>query len=996
MRHHRAVKAFSVGTALLGIGVMVTAVIHTQQGNLEIQLIFSYLIWLLYVSFSMMVMFTSLKKRIRFQLFCGFCSLLFLVTFVALGQREVDTDDSLAVANRVLTAVSTISMTVLSLLVVQFRHKQMKVNLEVAAGKYLRLSPQPQNVKTHVFWNRFPAHYFVREGVRPDVHMTYELHSTALQQQIGAFLPADEPALQMFQKEIQNSWPGIGVAQANLEVDTTMQVEWLDLELKEDDKFPLYVEAERLRFKQASPDKLSGLLSAIQIEDGEGVVGIQLLLRIAPNHVVESWRSRVNQLEVQLSQRGSKTVGNIDGTSRQSTTFGPQNIVQLQQELQALKPRIGLDDTYYEVVIRIWAGHPDAKRVSFLKGKAVKIVCAQMAGMNKLQPSHRKGADWRTIIERPFLDRGGFIMTGRELEATFHMPTVETACQHPLLKINRSGSLPPQAAVIVHDRAQIAGYIAGQPANVPSVRVYGRYQRGSESLFIGHAYKHTHDHLLVTGATGSGKSVLAQNVIFQDWLGRNSVLVIDPHGTLISDVLSQIPLELEDKVLILDPQSQTPFKYNICQIGKAFGIDRTVDNLMEAMKVAMGVSWESSVGMQQILRNAFILGLASDPDCDMVHVLAMLDPQKRAKALKTVKKTAVGTVKMAVTFWEAQFPTWEKNAQSRAVGAAERRISVFVQSAAIRRTLGSRGESIDLENAINSGQLILAPMANLGEETKRLWSAILVREVINILMRREETYYCSTTLLFDEMKSSIGTLGGYVQTIVEELRKYKASGAFFAQSFSQLPDDVVAALKVNCRTQVILSTGADDAKIGADILGEVRPSDIQNLPAYHAYAKVSVGGAQEKPCLIELLPPKQREVNPQRLKIDTVTPNGVYEPQTKQLSVLTIEATDYEIVAYLNRVGGSPKNHHASLLFLKNLSVARVENLLWIQKNTMAWMCRCIRENPGLLPKEKRIRLITKSKIGTPWWWSDYLFEKPQSNKITNANTASDSVDIFA
>ncbi len=976
MRHYKTAKIFLIGTIVLALGMVITTVILIQQGAGTSAAIISHSGWTLFIIAAIVGVTMPMEKKGRVQIIGGLTILLFFGVLATVSQQMVDADDGLANANRVLTAVSTLSMGILTWLWIRYRYAQQQVNTKMVQGVYLRIKPQPDHVKTNDFWTRFPTNYFVREGVRPDNHLTFELTGTSLQQEIGMYLPPEPPVREMLLKELQASWPGIQVEVVKQEAfNETYPIKWVDLELKLNDKFPLFYEAEGNRGREYRVDRLEGLLKAIQLEDSRAQVGIQMLVRVAPEHVAQGWRDRVNRIEIQLSQRGSKTVGNLEGTSRQTTTFGPQNIVQLQQEQNALKARIALDNAYYETIIRIWVSHPKISEVDQLQKKVASMVIAQLAGMNKLQLSRRKGTDWQTVAQRPYSDRGGIIMTGRELEATFHMPTAETAAQNPLLETNRAMSLPPQPGVIVSNPNHVAGYITGKGRAAPVARVYGRYQQGAERIYIGHSFKQTHAHLFATGATGAGKSVLAQNIIFQDWLGGNSVLVVDPHGALIEDVLAQTPLEMEEKVIILDPESQNPFKYNICQIGKEFGTDRTVEVLMEAMQVAMGVSWESSVGMQQILRNAFILALASDLECDMVHVYGMLDPVKRTAALKRVKKTAVGSVRLAVEFWEEKFPSWDKPAKSRAVGAAERRLGVFVQSAVIRRTLGSRGASVNLEKAINEGCLILAPMGNLSEETKRLWAAILVREVTHILRKRGSGRYCTTTLVFDEMKSTIGTLGGYVQQIVEELRKYKASGAFFAQSFSQLPQDVVLALKANCRTQIVMSTGADDAKIASEVLGSVQASDIQNLPAYHAYAKIYAGGTQEKPCLIKMLPIKQREGNPMRRDMELRPPRGVYHPGTAQIAELSQSATDYEIAAYLSQQGGHPEKYQQVILFLKKSIPSRVERLLRIQKDTLTWMSRCMQENPGLLSKKSRIRLRVNAAIGTPWWWSDYLFE---------------------
>src|SRR5260370_39728340 len=71
--------------------------------------------------------------------------------------------------------------------------------------------------------------------------------------------------------------------------------------------------------------------------------------------------------------------------------------------------------------------------------------------------------------------------------------------------------------------------------------------------------------LYIIGIQGTGKSGLIENLIMQDIDQQIGVCVLDPHGTLIDDVIARLPGKAEeDKVIFLDLAAyKHPFDLNI-------------------------------------------------------------------------------------------------------------------------------------------------------------------------------------------------------------------------------------------------------------------------------------------------------------------------------------------------------------------------------------------------------------------------------------------------
>jgi Replication-relaxation/Helicase HerA, central domain len=65
-------------------------------------------------------------------------------------------------------------------------------------------------------------------------------------------------------------------------------------------------------------------------------------------------------------------------------------------------------------------------------------------------------------------------------------------------------------------------------------------------------------HVQVIGSTGSGKSTLLAHMILDDVTARRGVLVIDPKGDLVVDLLTRLPADAGKRVVLFDPDDHGP------------------------------------------------------------------------------------------------------------------------------------------------------------------------------------------------------------------------------------------------------------------------------------------------------------------------------------------------------------------------------------------------------------------------------------------------------
>jgi DNA helicase HerA-like ATPase len=71
-------------------------------------------------------------------------------------------------------------------------------------------------------------------------------------------------------------------------------------------------------------------------------------------------------------------------------------------------------------------------------------------------------------------------------------------------------------------------------------------------------------HAHVVGATGSGKSTLLANLALADMAAGRGVVVIDPKGDLVDDLLARLPEQALGRLVLIDPkETEAPPALNV-------------------------------------------------------------------------------------------------------------------------------------------------------------------------------------------------------------------------------------------------------------------------------------------------------------------------------------------------------------------------------------------------------------------------------------------------
>jgi len=377
-------------------------------------------------------------------------------------------------------------------------------------------------------------------------------------------------------------------------------------------------------------------------------------------------------------------------------------------------------------------------------------------------------------------------------------------------------------------------------------------------------------HMAIFGKSGVGKTTLMRNMVFADLHNGNGLTVIDPHGSLIQDLLEVIPRERTNDVIYIEPSHPERL------IG--LNVLESVDRSQRSLVVSSLIS---------ILRNLWPLNWGPRSEWILEHVIYALLEQPHPVTLAAVPKLLTDTrfrrrivanvsdpaVRAFFDFFEAQ----NDRLREESIAPLLNKVSKFITNPLLRSVLGQPTSSFDFRWAADNRKILLCNLSKgaLGEDVSSLLGSLIVTKLSLAALSREDVPERSRVphcLYIDEVQNF--SKGMALPVILAEARKYALSLTLATQTLSQLPEDSLAAVLGNCATILSFRVSGEDAKTlvrefaasgeGPRLTDQMNDlilpvSELQNLPDYKLYARTLSEGQPQEPFLIESFAPLRAE-----------------------------------------------------------------------------------------------------------------------------------------
>lgn len=440
-----------------------------------------------------------------------------------------------------------------------------------------------------------------------------------------------------------------------------------------------------------------------------------------------------------------------------------------------------------------------------------------------------------TFVNRVFDESQSYVLNVEELGSLYHMPSqkVET----PNINWSYSRKSEPPAGLPVEN----CTYIGETVYRDKKVR-FG-LAHGDDRL----------RHMYVIGKSGTGKSTLFETMIAQDMANGFGVGVLDPHGETIEHILDRIPSNRVDDVIYFDPSdSEMPVGLNLLEMDDPSEKNLMASALVSAIKHHFDYSWGPRL---EYLLNYAILTLLEVQGTTMLGITRLLeDDNYRKFILHHVKDPVV------LKFWDTEFKNMKNNPKliSEAVAPIQNKVNRFLASSTIRNILGQRKSTIDIDDAMNNGKILLMNLSKgkIGEDNANLLGALLVSRIqffalqrAKIPAQKRRPFY----LYVDEFQNFAT---GSFESILSESRKYGLGLYLTHQYTAQLSEELLSAVLGNVGTIAAFALGTPDAKA---LAGEFAPyftdTDIISLERFHVYMKLMMNGMTSLPFSAKILRP---------------------------------------------------------------------------------------------------------------------------------------------
>ncbi|MEK7126809.1 MAG: DUF87 domain-containing protein, partial [Patescibacteria group bacterium] len=362
-------------------------------------------------------------------------------------------------------------------------------------------------------------------------------------------------------------------------------------------------------------------------------------------------------------------------------------------------------------------------------------------------------------------------------------------------------------------------------------------------------------HFYVIGQTGTGKSSIFQVMIRQDLKNNEGLCVIDPHGSLIEDILPFIPRHRADDVIYFDPSDlERPLGINLLE-GDTWEEKEMV--ALDAMNIMIKLFDEEVFGprIQDYFRNG-CLTLMSDPaGAALTDIVRLFTDDDFAK----VKRAHV-TNPIVASFWDHQMAKTGAREKQEMIPYFAAKFGQFVTNTMMRNIIGQTKSAFDFGKVMQEGKILLMNLSKgaVGEVNSKLLGLIIVQKLQMAALKRakmEKKERKDFFLYIDEFQNYVTES---IEVVLSEARKYRLGLNIAHQYLGQLEGStgvssqkkvtIKDAIFGNVGSMMCYKIGAQDAEHMAKEMAPVfSDQDLINIDKYKAVMKLSIDTQPSRP-----------------------------------------------------------------------------------------------------------------------------------------------------
>jgi hypothetical protein len=411
--------------------------------------------------------------------------------------------------------------------------------------------------------------------------------------------------------------------------------------------------------------------------------------------------------------------------------------------------------------------------------------------------------------------------------------------------------------------------LTGERDNRVQVGVAGGYGN-SHPIFVGRADRAYH--LYITGKTGTGKSTLLHHLIHQDIVDGQGVVVLDPHGKLVDDILTtSIPgYRAQDVVLLECGRGDYPVPLNPLRVPAGVSWDEAYTLVYWLVRKIYAAIWRE--GRMNTVFQQLIQALLCDPQATFLDIQRLLlDTAYRGRLLTRLKQQERwGYAQQHFWDWYLRHPP---SAQMDIADPIIARMGAFLGTQTlVNMTCHPYG--LPFKQLIAERKVVLINLSGSGimTETGNIGAMFLLAFYLNSqslgYLRSGEPPRCY--LYVDEVERVITSP---LPDMFSQARKFGLSLTLANQYLEQLSDETLQGILGNVGTQVVFEVGeADRRRLARAFEPALDSRELLTLGAHTAVLKTRCEGQDIPAFRMQTLPPPntRSRVGVEKLRMQTI------------------------------------------------------------------------------------------------------------------------------
>lgn len=336
--------------------------------------------------------------------------------------------------------------------------------------------------------------------------------------------------------------------------------------------------------------------------------------------------------------------------------------------------------------------------------------------------------------------------------------------------------------------------------------------------------------LYIRGLNGQGKSILIEHLAVADMYAGRGLIVFDPHGSLVDRLLTLLPAEREQDLVLLDAGADPPtFTINPFYCPNPRDpklLDAQAEQVMEMFKKAFP-AWGAYLN-NYVPMLAYLL-LANSPRCTMLDIPRVLtDGDFRAQLVQNVENPVVHD------FWAREYRTGRNGEPPPEADSTGRRVRTFIMNRTMQQILGSRYPSVNFDRYMAEKKIVLVKLpSEIGEDKVNLLGTALVAQVFNAAFARlKEDGHPDQIMLYADEFQRFATRD--FARLLDEARKTGITTVIAHQRLAQLEDPYVRAATNAALNKIYFAQVDDDAGEAVGYLDTTPPKGCQ-VPVQNAF-----------------------------------------------------------------------------------------------------------------------------------------------------------------